>query len=187
MKNSNITPAGLSTIVFSALAIMSLAACSEYTPSAEQVQANQQQDISKRAVEEVGIYTPTHFTRKRLANRIGQLLDDPNYATVSYAQGMDGRLTCIGHTIGYPMPGATQTTAPQRLATSAETLYRDDMLVPQPEPDQLYYPASVDATWILLINQKTGQAEPVYFEGHVQTFPQGVKPDPALIARDCSQ
>ena len=169
-------------------ALLSLAACEEaaVTPAADTKVAQQQEDLAQRAQDEVGIYQPTHFTRKRLANRIGQMLDDPALATISYAQGLDGRLRCIGHTIGFPLPGATQTTNPNHLVTGDLGEYHGDIVMPQPEPDQLFYPAAEDATWILLVNPKTGAANPAYFEGHVQTFLAGNKPDASLIEQDCT-
>lgn len=154
--------------------------------TADQQAASQQEDLAKRAQDEVGIYQPTHFTRKRLANRIGQMLDDPALATISYAQALDGRLHCIGHTIGFPLPGATQTTNPEHLVDADLGQYRGNLTLPQPEPDQLFSPATMDATWILLVNPKTGQAAPAYFEGHVQTFLADNKPDASLIAQDCT-
>lgn len=175
-------------IAASLVASLGLAACDGTSTSApaDQQVTRQQEDLAARAQDEVGIYQPTHFTRKRLANRIGQMLDDPNLATISYAQGMDGKLRCIGHTIGFPLPGATQTTAPTKWEDppSHYEAY-SSMQVPQPEPDQLYYPAGEDATWLLVVNPKTGQANPAYFEGHVQTFLSGQKPDPSLIESDC--
>ena len=159
------------------------------TRTADQKAAVQQEDLAERAQTEVGIYQPTNFVRKRLANRIAQMLDTPSLVTVSYAQGLDGRLRCIGHTIGFPLPGATQTTAPTHFVVKPHTVHpyvpRDYEQAPQAEPDQLFSPSSMDATWILLINEK-GIAEPAYFEGHVQTFLPQNKPDSSLIAQDCT-
>jgi hypothetical protein len=163
-------------------ACSAMAACSNsYQGTADQQAAAQQENIAQRAQSEVGIYQPTNFTRKRLANRIGQMLDSPNLATVSYAQGMDGKLRCIGHSIGFPYPAATQTTSPQRL----EYHNSGYVLVPQAEPDQLFSPAAEDATWVMLVN-KQGVAAPAYFEGHVQAFLPANKPDASLIAQDCA-
>lgn len=184
-------------IAAGAATLLGLTACVQPVTSSDQQAAAQQEDLSKRAQAEVGIYQPTHFTRKRLANRIGQMLDDPNLATISYAQGLDGKLRCIGQTIGFPMPSATQTTSPQRWEPPpyfdqagnafSYNQYREGELAPQPEPDQLYYPTSADATWILLVNPKTGNSAPAYFEGHVETFLADAKPDASLIAQDCAQ
>ena len=179
------------TIIVSLLAAsaLSLAACGpdmSPPPTADQAAARQQEDVAKRAQDEVGIYQPTHFTRKRLANRIGQMLDDPNLATISYAQGMDGKLRCIGHTIGFPLPGATQTTSPQKWDNPPDHYEGwQSQLVPQAEPDQLFSPSQEDATWILLVNSK-GVASPAYFEGHVQAFLPDNKPNASLIASDCN-
>lgn len=179
-----------------ALAALTVAACQPAgtTDTADQKAAAQQETIAQRAQDEVGIYTPTRFTRKRLANRIGQMLDDPNLATISYAQGIDGKLRCIGHTIGFPLPASTQTTAPETYKwLHRGAAYAGDTpngwtfeRVPQSEPDQLFYPASADATWVLLVN-KRGDAAPAYFEGHVQTFLLDHKPDASLIAQDCTE
>lgn len=174
-------------IALASVAALTLAACEESTPdTAEQRAAAQQETISTRAQEEVGIYNPTHFTRKRLANRIGQMLDDPALATISYAQGIDGRLRCIGNTIGFPMPGGTQTTAPTKWGTPPNRYQGyQDVQVPQSEPDQLYYPSASNGTWLLMVT-KAGGSEPVYFEGNVETFLADAKPDASLIAQDCS-
>lgn len=175
-------------ILISGLALCALAACEDapQRATAEQQASRQQEDISQRAQAEVGIYTPTHFTRKRLANRIGQMLDDPSLATISYAQGIDGKLRCIGHTIGFPLPGGTQTTAPTKWDTPPDHYegYQSQQ-VPQAEPDQLYSPSSSAGTW-LLITTRAGGTQPVYFEGNVATFPADAKPDASLIAEDCS-
>lgn len=177
-----------SLIIVATTALLALAACEGGPPAtADQKASAQQEDIAQRAQDEVGIFTPTHFTRKRLANRIGQMLDDPTLATISYAQGMDGRLRCIGPSIGFPLPAATQTTSPSKLVRGDLGQYSGDLIMPQPEPDQLFSPASEDATWILLVNAKTGQASPAYFEGKVQAFLTTNKPDPSLIAQDCTQ
>ena len=113
------------------------------------------------------------------------MLDSPNLATISYAQGIDGKLRCIGHSIGFPLPGATQTTSPTKWETPPNHYEGyQDVQVPQPEPDQLYSPTNEDATWIVLVNSK-GVAAPAYFEGHVQAFLPSNKPDASLIAQDC--
>jgi hypothetical protein len=176
--------------------IMLLAGCvqPDSTQSADQKAAAQQEDIAKRAQDEVGIYQPTHFTRKRLANLIGQMLDDPNLATISYAQGLDGRLHCIGHSIGFPLPGGTQTTSPQKwdrvpeMDNNGQLFHRSGnygtSLVPQPEPDQLFYPSASNGTWVVLVN-KAGSPRPIYFEGNVETFLEDAKPVASLIAQDC--
>lgn len=178
------------SVFIAGLSLLALAACDVQSTatSADQKAAVQQEDIAKRAQDEVGIYTPTHFTRKRLANRIGQMLDDPTLATVSYAQGLDGRLRCIGPSMGFPLPAATQTTSPTKWG-DPPNYYQgyQSVQVPQSEPDQLFSPSSEDATWILLVNPKTGQASPAYFEGHVQAFLALNKPDPSLIAQDCTR
>ena len=145
-------------------ALVAMSACNEVTSTtADQKAARQQEDVAARAQDEVGIYQPTHFTRKRLANCIGQMLDDPNLATISYSQSLDGRLHCIGHTIGFPLPGATQTTSPEKWEMPM-TFYADGspaprvvgkydgQLAPEAEPDQLFSPSTEDATWILLVN-----------------------------------
>ena len=171
-------------VVMMALMGSALAGCSPSGgPTADDQQAQQTEELQRRSQAEVGIAQPTNFTRKRLANRIIQMLDSPNLATVSYAQGLDGRLRCIGRSIGFPLPAATQTTNPSRIADQGVNY--GYAILPQPEPDGLFSPTSEDATWIVLVNAK-GEPSPAYFEGHVQTFLEGSKPDASLIAQDCT-
>lgn len=171
-----------------AASVVALGGCYRANQTGDVAASQQQEQLAARAQDEVGIYQPTHFTRKRLANRIGQMLDDPTLATISYSQSLDGRLHCIGHTIGFPMPGATQTTSPQKWQQPpyVNSTYSDWTLAPQAEPDQLFSPSTEDATWLLLVNDKTGQSAPAYFEGHVETFLASNKPDASLIAQDCT-
>lgn len=178
------------TIGLLAVSALALAACDRqpYAGTAAEQASRQQEAIAQQAQAEVGIYKPTNFTRKKLANMIGQMLDDPTLATISYAQGMDGKLRCIGHSIGFPLPGGTQTTAPTHWETPPDYhMEYTSQQVPQPEPDQLYSPSSSNGTYFIKVNVKTGVAKPVYFEGNVAAFPLDDLPDPSLIAQECTE
>jgi hypothetical protein len=159
---------------------ISLGAC-KYDTSADAMAQAQQEDVQKRAQEEVGIYTPTNFTQKREANLIGQLLDQPNLATLSYTKDIYGKWHCVGHTVGFPLPYATQTTSPEKVSNPYGTQY---MTLPQAEPNGLFLPPQADGTWILLVNSK-GVVRPTYIEDHVNGFFPDAKPNPKDIATDC--
>jgi hypothetical protein len=156
-------------VIILGLALLALAACNRSSdePTAEQKQQQQTDALLNQANSQVGIARVQNFTEKSLATQILQLRDQPDLATFTYTQGLDGKFVCVGRSIGYGLPYATQTTNPQKLANARCGQYCSEVPMPQAEPNGLYMPPSADATWILLIDPATGKAHPVYMEPRI--------------------
>lgn len=146
-------------------AILALAACHEIpdSPSGEQKDRAQTKQLQAEAANEVGLPTIANFTEKKLAVKLMELRDQPNLATYTYVQGMDGRLICLGRSIGYGLPYATQITNPMTVERHDGEYNGGNVVIPQPDPNTLYSPASADATWVMLVG-KDGQAKATYVE-----------------------
>jgi len=161
-------------LILCALAALTLTACdpgNTTQSTAEQKQQAHTDQLLNQANSQVGIANPTNFTEKALANKIIELRDQPKLATWTYTQGIDGRLICLGASVGFGLPYSTQTTNPQKMvkAENCDT-YRGgecDVPMPQAEPNGLYMPPSADATWVMLINPETGEAVPTYVEPRI--------------------
>jgi len=138
-----------------------LAAC-HYTPSAEDQDTQQTQALQAQAAKEVGMPNITHFTEKRLATELAELRDQPDLSTYTYMQGIDGKLICLGRSIGFGIPYSTQITNPQR----ADYYSAGPVALPQAEPNGLYMPESASATWVMLVG-KDGKAHPTYVEPNI--------------------
>jgi hypothetical protein len=94
-------------------------------------------------------------------------------ATWAYTMTLDGKFIELCPSIGYPIPYATQLTAPERLAS---IYYNDSSVIPQPEPNGLYTPADAAATLIQCVNPD-GTVSPMYFEYYVIAMPYRIKAD----------
>lgn len=168
MKNRFLIP-----ILAAAAAIFASGCLPDQPVSAERQQQHEVDQELAQANAQVGIAHPTNFTEKALANKIIDLRDTPNLATYTYLQGMDGKLRCLGRSIGFGLPYSTQTTNPEKQVEARYSYHDQTVVLPQAEPNGLYMPPSADATWVLLVNEKTGEAAPTYVEPHitVSTFP----------------
>lgn len=151
-------------------AALALTACTNNTqPSADTTAARQTAQAMQGAQATVGLPRIANWTELRLMNRIYEMRDQPNLATFTYRSDMNGRLHCIGRSIGYGLPYATQRTNPERIAI--DNSY-GSLSLPQAEPNGLFMPDSAAATWVLLIGPN-GQPSPTYIEDEitVSTFP----------------
>jgi hypothetical protein len=144
-----------------------LAACDPQTSTAETKQQERTDQLLNQSNSQVGIANVTNFTEKALANKIIELRDHPKLATWTYTQGIDGRLICLGASIGFGLPYATQTTNPQKFTKQDCGERYCDQPTPQAEPNGLYMPGSADATWVMLINPETGEPVPTYVEPRI--------------------
>jgi len=81
---------------------------------------------------------------------------------------MTGKFTFIGKCISYPLPFSTQYTNPQKLQCYGGT---GITTLPQCDPSGLFYPPSSEASWVILINSKTGKPGPMYSEPRMIVVP----------------
>lgn len=159
--------------------------CSSGAPSSDQVVAQQEEAQLAQSVRAVPTPSTPNWTEKRLVKDLYELRDDPKLATWAYVQGIDGRFTCLGRTVGYGIPYAVQFSNPQHMVP---TYARDGTLIgyqsmPQAEPNGLFMPDNAEGTWLMMIDPATKQVSPVYIEPRV-TVSQFRLSGPA-VAHDC--
>lgn len=164
--------------ILSALsAALLLSACND-PPSSDDKQQQREETMLNQASQSVGIANITNFTEKALANKILELRDQPNLATFTYVQGIDGTLKCLGHSIGFGLPYSAQTTSSQKLVaewprhsdgSTSGTLYAGQM--PQAEPNGLFMPDSAEGTWVILVDPASGKPFILYVEPRITVSP----------------
>lgn len=167
MRSSKSTMIGLMTAV---LACFALSACDMAAPSATQVEARRQDQLTMQAVEQVGMPAIVNFQEKRVLKQILELRDT-KISTVTYLIDLKAGLHKICDSIGYGIPYATQYTNPERIAKRGETRYSDDITLPQADPNGLYSPASADGTWVLCLDPVSKSVSPVYIEPRIVVSP----------------
>jgi hypothetical protein len=111
----------------------------------------------REAANQVGMPSIDNYFEKRLAKQIFELRDNSELITFAYTVNLEGKFVYIGKAIGYGLPYSVQYTNPEEYIYTGTT-------IPQADPNGLYMPAGLSATWLVLINEKTGAQEIVYTE-----------------------
>lgn len=144
----------VAVICCAVLAATTLAACD----SAWDQEKTYQNDLLQRAYEEVGMPEITEFYEKKMAKEILELRDDSDLICYAYTKSEGtGKYVYLGRCMGYGLPYSTQYTSPE--------VYGDyGGSIPQADPNGLYLPDGLSATWLYLINEETGEPQISYVE-----------------------
>lgn len=117
-----------------------------------------QEDLMNQAADEIGMPEISEFYEKKLAKEIFELRDNSKLVCYAYTTSqVTGKYVYIGQCVGYGLPYSTQFTSPEKYYSNGATL-------PQADPNGLYSPDGLDATWLWLVDEETGEPSVVYME-----------------------
>jgi len=149
---------------------LSLTGCLETRESADDIQRNQQEQLNKEATAQTGMPAITQFTERKNLKRILELRDRAKFVTYTYTMVPGtGERKFLCKSFGYGIPYATQYTNPQKIENPPNI--PGQFVIPQSDPNGLYYPASADATWVLCVNPSGGEPAVVYEENRITVSP----------------
>lgn len=160
--------------LFSAFAIALMAGSCEPVNNADTREAKATAQLTADASAQVGVPSITNFTEKKLVKMMYELRDRPNYRTYAYIVTLDGRFVKFCDSIGYGISASTQFTNPERVVNL------DDFLgvtgytagtIPQPEPNALFMPTGLAATYVMCVSPVDKTVVPVYMEQDVAISP----------------
>jgi hypothetical protein len=118
---------------------------------------------------QIGMPGIKNFQERKLAKMIFELRDQADLITYTYIITITGQKLFLGKSIGYGLPYSIQYTNPMKIADSK--LQREFGVLPQADPNGLFMPSGLSATWVMLINPKTKKAQPVYIENEIIVSP----------------
>ncbi len=126
----------------------------------DQEQTKETERLVEAADDAVGMPEIGNFTEKRFAKKVYELKDE-RVKTYSYFMDSRGRLHFLCESVGYGLPASAQYVNPERAAL----ISRSDgyQILPQPEPNGLFMPAELLATYVFCSDGKGG-LQPVYSE-----------------------
>ena len=150
------------------VALSALTAC-DIQSSPEHIEAGKQAQMTRQAIQSVGMPAIVNWQEKRILKNILELRDQ-QIKTITYTQDFNAKLHKLCDSVGYGIPYATQYTNPQ-----VDTYYTSSnathTILPQADPSGLYSPAEADGTWVMWLNPETHDLAPVYVEPHVVVSP----------------
>jgi len=147
-----------------------LTGCIENAPDADRRQAEQTRKTLLEADKQVGMPDIVNFTERRLAKDILELRDQETLLTYTYLVSLEGKLIFLGESIGYGLPYSVQFTNPE-VETFRTRQGGGYGTLPQADPNGLFMPDGLSATWILLKDPDTGEARPTYVEPSIVVSP----------------
>lgn len=136
------------------------------------IERKKTEKILKEIHNQIGMPNIKHFQQKKVMKMIYEETDREDLICYAYITAKyTGKLIFIGKCIGYGVPFSAQYTSPQKVKEMSFMSGYKIITLPQADPNGLYMPTSSSATWLMLIDPKTGKPRPVYIEPEIIVSP----------------
>lgn len=147
--------------------MFAFSACGEAAPNenraADQSEREALGKLQAEAARQTGLPNITSFTEKKFAKLIYELRDR-EITTYSYFMDYTGKLHFLCESIGYGLPFSVQYVNPDRpMGMWSGSEHSDANTIAQPEPNGLFMPDGLSATWVLC-SDGDGGVKPIYSE-----------------------
>jgi len=153
-------------IVCILMALFLPVACEQNRPSTSS-NAEKTEELMEELTKQIGLPNIKNFREKKLAKMVYELRDRQDLTTHTYIKGdLKGKLVYLGQSVGYGLPYSVQYSNPKRKADLHEGPGHEGGKMPQPEPNGLYPPEGLSATWIML-STDSGDVKPIYVESQI--------------------
>ncbi len=148
-------------------------------PTSDELMQKKTENVMREINRETGMPALTNFQEKKNLKWIYELCDQEKLICHAYLfNEMKGEIgQYLGKCIGYGIPYSTQYSNPQKVSTVDGGQYgaRNPYILPQPEPNGLFKPEGMSATWLIMIDPKTKKPRPVYVEPTIIVSPFKLK------------
>lgn len=141
--------------------------------TAEEKQVEQTNQALSEMERQVGMPSIVNFQERRLAKMIFELRDQSDLATYAYIVSMSGQLIFLGECVGFGLPYSVQYTNPMKMGYVDGGQYGalNPYTTPMADPNGLYMPEGLSATWLMMLDKTTGEVKPVYVEPEIIVSP----------------
>lgn len=149
---------------------LSVFAMGEMPTDSNEEQTRATEQSMKEMHAQIGMPAIKNFQERKLAKMIFELRDQGDLITYAYLVGeMTGQLVYLGQCIGYGLPYSVQYTNPEKRI--GDGIDGEIATIPQADPNGLFMPAGLSATWLMLIDEDSGVPKPVYVEPPIIVSP----------------
>lgn len=147
-------------------------------PRADQIEQARTEQAMQEADRQTGHPAITRFQERKLLKMVYEARDDEKLVCHAYffneLKGEIGQY--LGPCLGFGIPYSTQFSNPQKVLIEENGYEAGDIpyLVPQAEPNGLFIPEGLSATWLFMLDDK-GKPHPVYVEPAIIVSPFKLK------------
>lgn len=160
-------------IVVCAIVSLLIAACAPAKTS-EDTKRELQAKSLQEGTRQTGLPAIVNFRELKIVKDLYELRDQDGLVTYTYLwSDMQGKWIFFCDSIGYPIPYATQFTAPESVQTfnitdlAGSYRYYGHEVLPQAEPNGLFLPGNAEGTWVMCTVPGTKTVRPQYVEPRV--------------------
>lgn len=161
-------------LLLTVILLSTLIGCEPNAPSTDSKQAAATEKMVSEANRRIGQPNITNFTERRFAKMLLELRDK-EVTTYSYYLDMNGKKHFLCQSIGFGIPASVQYVNPQVFKKVDLGSHYGEAALPQAEPNGMFMPDSLSATYVMCINPKTKKIAPVYFEPQLIVSPFELK------------
>lgn len=143
------------------------------TPSSDEIQKQKTEQALRQADKEVGMPAIINFKEKKQMKRILELRDQEGLIMHAYlVDEIHGKIgQYLGKCLGYGLPYSTQFSNPSKNLKDGGCNGQSNTVLPQAEPNGLFTPVGLSATWLELVDPKTNESHIVYIEPSIIVSP----------------
>ena len=144
-------------------------------PSTDEAVSEQMEKLLKEGERQTGLPAISNFTEKRMVKWLYELRDQPNYRTYTYIMTMNGQLIKICDSVGYGISASIQYSNSEKVV-DYEDFVGDRVdsnvgTIPQAEPNGLFMPEGLAATYVMCVDGKSEDVKAVYIEHEIIVSP----------------
>jgi hypothetical protein len=150
-----------------------LSGCRKNKDSSDSAVQAQTEQAMREANAQVGMPAIKNYQEKKLAKMIYELRDQEKLICYAYLKSLDGKPVFLGKCVGFGLPYCVQFSNPEKIVRDGRRMSNLIFVgtLPQPEPNGLFMPQSLSATWLMMIDPETNEARPVYIEPEIIVSP----------------
>lgn len=165
-------------VTLAVMCVLGIVGCDETKPKSDSIIQKQQEASMREMVAQTGLPAIRNYQEKKMLKMLYELRDQEDLVCHAYLVNiMTGEVgQYLGKCIGYGLPASTQYSNPEKLVDGAKAIgYRlsdaSPLTVPQAEPNGLFMPEGLSATWLMMVDPADGKPRPVYVEPQIIVSP----------------
>lgn len=169
--------------IFAAVVFTAFISCVDEDNSSDSQTRKATEKAMEEVNREVGMPAITNFQEKKNLKWIYELCDKEDFICHAYLfNTMSGTVgQYLGKCYGYGIPYSAKFTNPEKIVNGWRQLgyaIHDGggvLSVPQPEPNGIFKPTGMSATWLIMVDPETNEPRPVYIEPEIIVSPFKLK------------